>query len=153
MKYTILNRDTEIGKSKVVKKFVRSTLLKDKILVPWSDSKKDGKVHRLFRLGTVYKAWRYLRSIGLRTPLIESVVIKTLLITEHIKGTTLKYLTDELLSGINDNSFHWLEIAGEEIAKIHITHSVLRGLRPTDLISSDQGIFFVGLEGFSFFIR
>jgi tRNA A-37 threonylcarbamoyl transferase component Bud32 len=121
------------------------------MLVPWSNSKKEAKVHRLFRLGTIYKALRYLRSIGLRTPLIESVVIdKALLITEYINGTNLKILADGLLAGKNEDSYCWLEVAGEEIAKIHTNHSILRGLRPANLIISDHGIFFTGLDGFNF---
>ena len=71
LKYTILNTYNNIEKSIVVTHFIRSNLHKDKMLVPWSNSKKEAKVHRLFRLGTMYKALRYLRSIGLRTPLIE----------------------------------------------------------------------------------
>jgi tRNA A-37 threonylcarbamoyl transferase component Bud32 len=62
----------------------------------------------------------------------------------------LKILTDALLAGKNEYSCCWLEIAGEKIAKIHTNHSILRGLRPANLIISDHGIFFTGLDGFNF---
>ncbi|HEY7081560.1 MAG TPA: hypothetical protein VH500_17850 [Nitrososphaeraceae archaeon] len=43
-----------------------------------------------------------------------------------------------------------VEVAGEKIAKIHTNHSILRGLRPENLIISDHGIFFTGLDGSKF---
>jgi hypothetical protein len=82
LKYTILNTDTNIEKSIVVTHFIRSNLHKDKMLVPWSNSKNGSQSTSTISAGAMYKAFKYLRSIGLRTPLIVSVVDKALLITE-----------------------------------------------------------------------
>lgn len=151
LKYTILDVDTKYQKSIVVKHFASSSLGKNPILVSWLTSQKIPRSHPLFLLGTEYKALRYLRSIGLRTPSIESVVIgKRLLITEHIEGMTLEALTNNLLAGRNLSSLYWLGIAGEEIATIHRNHSALGSIRPADLIISDKCIFFTGLDQFEF---
>ena len=151
LKYTISDADTKYQKSIIVKNFARSNMGRSPILVSWLTSQKIPRSHPLFLLGTEYKALRYLRSIGIRTPLIESVVIEhRLLVTEHIEGMTLEALTNNLLAGRNLNSLYWLGIAGEDIATIHLNHSALGSVRPADLIISDKSIFFTGLDHLEF---
>jgi tRNA A-37 threonylcarbamoyl transferase component Bud32/predicted nucleotidyltransferase len=106
----------------------------------------------LIRLGTKYKAFRHIRSLGLNSPTIVSVIIaKRLFITYFLNGRTiLDLIKDYSRESNNDACLYWLKLSGEQIAKIHSHKLTVGQLGPTDLIVSDQGLYFTGLEDFGF---
>src|SRR5215208_4571046 len=55
-----------------VKELAKSKTLKWTTVGPWSAPVKRFRMDPLFRLGSEYKAIRYIRSLGLRTPMIEA---------------------------------------------------------------------------------
>ncbi|MFZ0328528.1 MAG: nucleotidyltransferase domain-containing protein, partial [Nitrososphaeraceae archaeon] len=128
-KYTIVDADKKNQKSVVVKNLAESSYWEKSSFGSWLNSQKKFKSSPLFRLATEYKALRYLRSIGLKTPLVEAMVIgKRLLITQHIEGVTMKILANDLLVGRRESSLDWLGTFGEQIAMIHCKQSTLGDL-------------------------
>ncbi|HYZ50890.1 MAG TPA: hypothetical protein VE593_08380, partial [Nitrososphaeraceae archaeon] len=108
----------------------------------------------IFRLGCEYRALRHLRTLGLNSPSILSVVIgKKLLITEYIHGKTILDIVKDY-SREADNSTnvgqYWLRMSGEHIARVHSEKSTFGNLNPSDLIVCGQDLFFTGLEHFNF---
>ena len=70
----------------------------------------------LFRLGSEYKAIRYLRSLGLHTPLIEAVVLdRRLLVTQFLDGITLADVIRDCMRGKGGASL--ISKAGAELQK------------------------------------
>jgi tRNA A-37 threonylcarbamoyl transferase component Bud32 len=129
-KYTIVDADKKNQKSVVVKNLSESSYWEKSSFGSWLNSQKKFKSSPLFRLATEYKALRYLRSIGLKTPLVEAMVIgKRLLITQHIEGVTMKILANDLLVGRRESSLD---------------------LRPQDIIITNKHIYFTGLNDFKF---
>ena len=151
LKYTISDDDTKYQKSIIVKNFARSNMGRNPILVSWLTSQKIPRSHPLFLLGTEYKALRYLRSIGIRTPLIESVVIgNRLLVTEHIEGMTLEALTNNLLAGRNLSSLVLVRDCWRGYRDDPSQPFSIGRCSPADLIISDKSIFFTGLDHLEF---
>lgn len=149
-KYTISDPNTKNQKSIVIKHLTRSTL-RQKGSLSWWNSQKIFGTSPVFSLGTEYKALRYLRTIGLKTPIVESVVPeKSLLVTEYLEGITMDVLAKNLLVGGNESSLYWLGIAGEEFAIVHGSGSTFGGLKPKDLIITGEQIYFTGLDRFKF---
>jgi hypothetical protein len=120
-KYTIVDADKKNQKSAVVKNLA----WEKSSFGSWLNSQEKFKSSQLFRLVTEYKALRYLRSIGLKTPLVEAMVIaKRLLITQHIEGVTMKNLANDLLLKRCESSLEWLGTFGEQIAMIHANNQL-----------------------------
>ena len=149
--YTLTDIDRNEKKIIVVKEFTKSKGIKWAALSLWTSPVKTFKVDPLFRLGTEYKALRYLRSLGINTPTIKSVVLgKNLLVTEYIEGKTLadvirKMLNENRLEGLN-----WIKFAAELIAKIHADKSTLGNSKPKNIIVNKDFLCFTDVEQFGF---
>jgi tRNA A-37 threonylcarbamoyl transferase component Bud32/predicted nucleotidyltransferase len=111
------------------------------------------KVDPLFRLGNEYKALRHIRSMGLHSPMIQSVVLdKTILVCEFIEGELLSDILNRLSSNKNyaDHDLEWINLAGQHIAKIHVHECTLGDIKSSNLIISNNTLYFTGLDQFNF---
>ena len=132
-----------------VKAFAKSKAVKWAALSVWTSPVKRFKVDPLFRLGSEYKAIRYIRSLGLRTPAIEAVVLdRKILVTQFIEGITLADVIRDCTKGRGDAGL--LGEAGTQIAKIHNTGSTLGNVKPKNVIVSGNGLYFTDVEQFVF---
>jgi tRNA A-37 threonylcarbamoyl transferase component Bud32/predicted nucleotidyltransferase len=153
--YTIRdNSQSGLRRSIVVKELARVKPLKWPLYDILGSYKKGSRFDPISRLGCEYRALRYIRTLGLNSPTIISVVIgKKLLITEYIHGKTIldivKNYSKEPDYSAN-SSLYWLKRSGEQIAKIHSEKSTFGNLSPDGLIVSDQDLYITGLEQFNF---
>ena len=151
-----LRRDSrsDLKQSIVVKDLSKVKPLKWPIYNILGSYKKRPRLDPIFRLGCEYRALRYIRTLGLHSPSIISVVIgKKLLITEYIQGKTILDIVKDCsreADYIDNASLYWLKRSGEHMAKIHSEKSTFGNLNPSDLIVCDQDLFFTGLEHFNF---
>src|SRR5918911_3989906 len=84
------SNDHNLSKSLVLKNMATTKRTRWRSLGRLSSSMDRSKVDPLFKLATEYKALRHIRSIGLHSPLIQSVVLdKTTLVCEFIEGELL----------------------------------------------------------------
>jgi tRNA A-37 threonylcarbamoyl transferase component Bud32/predicted nucleotidyltransferase len=149
---TLTNPDDNTqNKIIVVKELAKTKGLKWRGLGIWTTPVRQFSIDPLFRLGTEYKALRYIRRLGLNTPIIESVILdKKMLVTEFIEGKTIADITKECLRRNSVEGLEWIRVAGEQIAKIHADKSTLGNLKPMDLIISRDNLYFTGGEQFGF---
>jgi tRNA A-37 threonylcarbamoyl transferase component Bud32/predicted nucleotidyltransferase len=142
----------DLGEYKIaVKELAKSKTVKWAALSIWTSPVKRFRVDPLFRLGSEYKALRYIRSLGLHTPIVEAVVLdKKLLVTQFIEGMTLS----NVIRDYNDNKGDsgWLYHAGEQVARIHIDGSSLGNIKPKNIIvsSNKKLLYFTDVEQFVF---
>lgn len=150
--YTLTDPDEKTPtKVIVVKEFAKPNGGKFRGLITCASSVKKFRIDPLFRLGTQYKALRYIRCLGLNTPIIESVVLgKKILVTQFIEGKTVADITKECLRINSIEDLKWIRVAGEQIAKIHADKSTLGNVKPKDLIVSKNILYFTGIEQFGF---
>jgi tRNA A-37 threonylcarbamoyl transferase component Bud32/predicted nucleotidyltransferase len=150
--FTLKNLDDNSHKMMVVKHYAKTKGIKWAALSVWTSQVRRFKVDPLFRLGNEYKALRYIRSLGLKTPNIESVILgKRLLITEFIKGNSL---ADVIQYSLNENdeynNIDLIKAAGEQIATIHNDKSTLGNIKPKNLIIRGNSLYFTGVDQFGF---
>lgn len=132
-----------------VKELAKSKAVKWAALSLWTAPVKRFKVDPLFRLGSEYRAIRYLRSIGLNTPAIEAVVLdRKLLVTKFIEGRTLADVIKDCARDRDDSGL--LRQAGAQIAKIHNDGSSLGNIKPKNVIVSGSSLYFTDIEQFIF---
>lgn len=132
-----------------VKELAKTKAVKWAALSVWTAPVKRFRVDPLFRLGSEYKAIRYIRSLGLRTPAIEAVVLdRKILVTRFIEGMTLA----DVIRGCAKGGWGagLLGEAGIQIAKIHSTGSTLGNVKPKNIIVSGNGLYFTDVEQFVF---
>jgi tRNA A-37 threonylcarbamoyl transferase component Bud32/predicted nucleotidyltransferase len=133
-----------------VKELAKSKTLKWTTVGPWSAPVKRFRMDPLFRLGSEYKAIRYIRSLGLRTPMIEAVVLdRRLLVTRFVEGITLADVIRDCCMGGKDG-VSLINEAGAEIAKIHSTGATLGNIKPKNIIVSEKDLYFTNVEQFIF---
>ena len=133
-----------------VKEPAKSETLKWTTVGPWRAPVKRFRMDPLFRLGSEYKAIRYIRSLGLRTPMIEAVVLdRRLLVTRFVEGITLADVIRECCMGGKDG-VSLINEAGAEIAKIHSTGATLGNIKPKNIIVSEKDLYFTNVEQFIF---
>ena len=109
------------------------------------------RIDPLFKLGNEYKALRYIRFLGLNSPIIESVVVgKKMLITEFIEGKLISDIIKNCLKNNVTDGLDWIKLAGEKIATIHADGSTLGNIKPRDLIISKDTLYITGIEDFGF---
>jgi tRNA A-37 threonylcarbamoyl transferase component Bud32/predicted nucleotidyltransferase len=133
-----------------VKELAKSKTLKWTTVGPWSAPVKRFRMDPLFRLGSEYKAIRYIRSLGLRTPMIEAVVLdRRLLVTRFVEGITLADVIRDCCMGSKDG-VSLINEAGAEIAKIHSTGATLGNIKPKNIIVSEKDLYFTNVEQFIF---
>jgi tRNA A-37 threonylcarbamoyl transferase component Bud32/predicted nucleotidyltransferase len=132
-----------------VKELAKSKALKWAMEGLWNPPVKRFRLDPLFRLGSEYKAIRYLRSLGLHTPLIEAVVLdKRLLVTQFLDGITLADVIRDCMRGKGGASL--ISKAGAEIAKIHSAGATLGNIKPKNIIASEKHLYFTDVEQFIF---
>src|SRR5919109_2855695 len=133
-----------------VKELEKSKALKWAMLGLWTASVKRFRMDPLFRLGSEYKALRYIRSLGLHTPLIEAVVLdRKLLVTRFLEGETLADVIRSYLRGKGGDA-GLISEAGAQIAKIHGTGATLGNIKPKNIIVSGKDLYFTDVEQFMF---
>jgi tRNA A-37 threonylcarbamoyl transferase component Bud32/predicted nucleotidyltransferase len=133
----------------VVKELARSKALKWAMVGLWSEPVRRYRMDPLFRLGWEYKAIRYIRSLGLRTPVIEAVVLdRRLLVTQFVDGITLADVIRDCMVGKGDVSL--ISKAGAEIAKIHTSGATFGNIKPKNIIVSEKDLYFTDVEQFAF---
>jgi tRNA A-37 threonylcarbamoyl transferase component Bud32/predicted nucleotidyltransferase len=132
-----------------VKELAKTKAVKWAALSLWTAPVKRFRVDPLFRLGSEYKAIRYIRSLGLRTPAIEAVVLdRKLLVTQFIEGRTLADVIKDVGRGRGDAGA--IREAGAQIAKIHNAGSSLGNIKPKNVIVSGGDLYFTDVEQFVF---
>jgi tRNA A-37 threonylcarbamoyl transferase component Bud32/predicted nucleotidyltransferase len=137
--------DDDRKKTIVVKKLAKSKA------IGWSSSGRNYKVDPLFRLSTEYKALRYIRLLGLNSPVIESVVLgKKILVTEFIEGILISDIMKNCLNRNTIDGLGWIKVAGEKIGIIHADKSTLGDLNPSSLIIRKGTLYITGAEQFGF---
>jgi tRNA A-37 threonylcarbamoyl transferase component Bud32/predicted nucleotidyltransferase len=137
------------GRKLAVKELAKTKAVKWAALSIWTAPVKRFRVDPLFRLGSEYKAIRYIRSLGLRTPAIEAVVLdRRLLVTQFIEGETLAGVIRACLKGAGDAGL--VREAGAQIARIHRTGSSLGNIKPKNVIASEGVLYFTDVEQFMF---
>lgn len=144
----VLEHDS--GEYKIaVKDLAKSKAVKWAALNVWTSPVKRFRVDPLFRLGSEYKAIRYIRSLGLCTPAIEALVLdRKILVTQFIEGMTLADLIRDRTKSSSDAGL--LGEAGAQIAKIHSTGSTLGNVKPKNVIVSGSDLYFTDVEQFVF---
>ncbi|MFL6482621.1 MAG: nucleotidyltransferase domain-containing protein [Nitrososphaera sp.] len=130
-----------------VKEVAKSKALKWAMIGLWSAPVKRFRMNPLLRIGSEYKAIRYMRSLGLHTPVIEAVVLdKRLLVTRFLDGITLADVIRDCMKGKGDGSL--IRKAGAEIAKIHTVGATLGDIKPKHIIVKDNDLYFTNVEQF-----
>ncbi|MDQ3717793.1 MAG: nucleotidyltransferase domain-containing protein [Thermoproteota archaeon] len=148
-----------------VKEIARSKALKWAMAGLWNEPARRYRMDPLFRLGSEYKAIRYIRSLGLHTPIIEAVVLdRRLLVTGFVDGMSLADVVREYGMADNDggsgssSTSHGtgaslISKAGAEIAKVHAAGSTFGNIKPENIIVSGEGgddLYFTDVEQFIF---
>jgi tRNA A-37 threonylcarbamoyl transferase component Bud32/predicted nucleotidyltransferase len=130
-----------------VKEVPKSKALKWAMIGLWSTPVKRFRMNPLLRIGSEYKAIRYMRSLGLHTPVIEAVVLdRRLLVTRFLDGMTLADVIGDCMKGKGDSSL--IRKAGAEIAKIHRAGATLGDIKPKHIIVKDNRLYFTHVEQF-----
>lgn len=164
--YTL--QDTSIHNrsiSVVVKKFATLKGLKWAALNLWYSSlgwfkKRSYRIDPLERLGTEYKALRYLRNeLGLNTPTILAIDFeRRLMVTNFVEGQILSEIIRDSLkkkSTAGKENVFWIRTTGKYIAMIHSSRCALGNIKPNNIIINNKDginsrIFFTDLEQFDF---
>jgi tRNA A-37 threonylcarbamoyl transferase component Bud32/predicted nucleotidyltransferase len=146
----VLKHDSSYEYKIAVKELARSKALKWAMVGLWSEPVRKYRMDPLFRLGSEYKAIRYIRSLGLRTPVIEAVVLdRRLLVTRFVDGITLAdVIKEDCMVGKDGTSL--ISKAGAEIAKIHTTGATFGNIKPKNIIVSEKDLYFTDVEQFIF---
>jgi tRNA A-37 threonylcarbamoyl transferase component Bud32 len=137
-----------------VKELARSKALKWAMVGLWSEPVRKYRMDPLFRLGSEYKAIRYIRSLGLRTPVIEAVVLdRRLLVTRFVDGITLADVIRDCMVGKGGASL--ISKAGAEIATIHAAGATFGNIEPKNIIvngeeEEEDDLYFTDVEQFIF---
>lgn len=112
----------------------------------------------LFRLGTEYKALRYLRNeVGLNTPAIFAIDLeRRILITEFVNGPSLFHIIQDSLkkTSIGAENIYWFKLIGKNFAMVHGTNVTLGNLKPNSIIINNtstlnDSVFFTSLDQFN----
>jgi tRNA A-37 threonylcarbamoyl transferase component Bud32 len=117
----------------------------------WNEPVRRYRMDPLFRLGSEYKAIRYIRSLGLHTPVIEAVVLgRRLIVTQFVDGITLADVIRDCMAGKGDASL--IGKAGAEIAKVHTSGATFGNIKPKNIIVSEKDLllYFTDVEQFIF---
>ncbi|MDQ3998874.1 MAG: nucleotidyltransferase domain-containing protein [Thermoproteota archaeon] len=134
-----------------VKELARSKALKWAMVGLWNEPVRRYRMDPLFRLGSEYKAIRYIRSLGLHTPVIEAVVLgRRLIVTQFVDGITLADVIRDYMAGKGDASL--IGKAGAEIAKVHTSGATFGNIKPKNIIVSEKDLllYFTDVEQFIF---
>jgi tRNA A-37 threonylcarbamoyl transferase component Bud32 len=112
----------------------------------------------LFRLGSEYKALRYLRNeVGLNTPAIFAIDLeRRILITEFVNGPSLFQVIQDSLkkTSIGTENIFWFKLIGKNLAMVHGTNATLGNLKPNSIIINNtstlnDSLYFTSLDQFN----
>jgi tRNA A-37 threonylcarbamoyl transferase component Bud32 len=121
-------------------------------------SKYPPRADPLFRLGTEYKALRYLRNeVGLNTPAILAIDLeRRILVTEFVNGPNLLQVIQDSLkkTSIEAENIFWFKLIGKNFAMVHGINVTLGNLKPNSIILNNtstlnDGVFFTSLDQFN----
>lgn len=130
-----------------VKKLAKTKGVKWAALGVWTAYLKKFQTDPLLRLGTEYRALRHLRTLGLRTPAIEAVVLdERLIVTKYVDGPSLAQIMRAALKGQQGPE---IREAGQQMAQVHRSGSCFGNIKPKNVIAGD-GLWFTDLEQFVF---
>jgi tRNA A-37 threonylcarbamoyl transferase component Bud32 len=130
-----------------VKEVTKSKALKWAMVGLWNEPVKRFRMDPLLRIGSEYKAIRYMRSLGLRTPIIEAVVLdRKLLVTRFLDGITMADVIRDCLRSKGEASL--IRKAGAEIAKVHTAGATLGNIKPKHIIVNENDLYFTNVEQF-----
>lgn len=141
------------------KELARSKSVKWAALNMWTAQVKKFKVDPMFRLGTEYRALRHLRTLGLKTPEIEAVVLdRRIIATKFVEGTSLADIIRRALAGNgNGENLEIVREAGRQVATVHAAGACFGNIKPKNVISttnddnsSPPSLWFTDLEQFVF---
>lgn len=133
----------------VVKDLAKTKSVKWAALNLWTAQIKRFKVDPISRLGSEYKAIRYVRGLGLCTPAIEAIVLdRKLLVTRFVEGRTLADVIRSCIKG--NDELYLLAKAGSQVARIHNAGASLGNIKPKNVIVTESGLCFTDLEQFVF---
>jgi tRNA A-37 threonylcarbamoyl transferase component Bud32/predicted nucleotidyltransferase len=137
----------ENGELKIAaKELARTKAVKWAALSMWTAQKF--RADPLFRLGTIYRALRHLRTLGLLTPEIEAVALDSRVIaTRFVEGRSLADVMRRALAGREGTEM--LAEAGKQMATVHSTGACFGNIKPKNVIVSN-GLWFTDLEQFVF---
>nr|WP_294806490.1 nucleotidyltransferase domain-containing protein [uncultured Nitrososphaera sp.] len=142
------------GEMKIAaKELARTKSVKWAALSMWTAQVKKFKVDPVFRLGTEYRALRYLRTLGLKTPEIEAVVLDGRMIaTRFMEGPSLADIIRGALAGGNNNidDLALVREAGRQVAAVHAAGACFGNIKPKNVIAKDGLLWFTDLEQFVF---
>jgi tRNA A-37 threonylcarbamoyl transferase component Bud32/predicted nucleotidyltransferase len=122
-------------------------------------SKYPVRADPLFRLGTEYKALRYLRKeVGLNTPVILAIDLEhRILVTELVEGRSLLQIVQGSLkkTSVGLECILWIKEIGKRFAMVHEANVTLGNIKPDNIIINNMnnlngGIFFTSLDQFNF---
>jgi tRNA A-37 threonylcarbamoyl transferase component Bud32/predicted nucleotidyltransferase len=151
--YIIQDPDNQsVSKSLVVKSMITPKRVKWSGLHKLSPTIDTSRNDPVFRLGNEYKALRHIRFIGLHAPRVQSVVLnRMMLVTEFIEGKSIYDMLKQY-SNKNDilHNLGWINVAGKDIAKIHACKCTLGNIKPSNLIVSNNRVYFTGVDEFGF---
>jgi tRNA A-37 threonylcarbamoyl transferase component Bud32 len=133
----------------VVKDLARTKSVKWAALSLWTAPIKHFKVDPISRLGSEYRAIRYVRDLGLCTPAVEAVVLdRKLLVTRFVEGRTLADVIKSCIKG--NDELYLLAKAGSQVAMVHNAGASFGNIKPKNVIVSEGGLYFTDLEQFIF---
>jgi len=130
-----------------VKKLAKTKGVKWAALGVWTAYLKKFQTDPLLRLGTEYRAIRHLRTLGLKTPAIEAVVLdERLLVTRYVEGPSLAQI---MRAGLKGQETTEIREAGRQIALVHRTGACFGNIKPKNVIAGES-LWFTDLEQFVF---
>jgi tRNA A-37 threonylcarbamoyl transferase component Bud32/predicted nucleotidyltransferase len=130
-----------------VKEVAKSKALKWAMVGLWNEPVKRFRMDPLLRIGSEYKAIRYMRNLGLKTPVIEAVVLdRKLLVTRFLDGITIADVIIDCMRGKGEGNL--VRKAGEEIAKVHAAGATLGNIKPKHIIVNENDLYFTNVEQF-----
>jgi tRNA A-37 threonylcarbamoyl transferase component Bud32/predicted nucleotidyltransferase len=130
-----------------VKEVTKSKALKWAMVGLWNEPVQRFRMDPLLRIGSEYKAIRYMRSLGLRTPIIEAVVLdRKLLVTRFLDGITMADVIRDCMGSKGEASL--IRKAGAEIAKVHTAGATLGNIKPKHIIVNENDLYFTNVEQF-----
>jgi Kae1-associated kinase Bud32 len=149
---TTLYTITENGRTEkiVVKHFASVKAVKWAAMNLWVAGIKKFKVDPSIRLNREYGAMLHMKTLGINTPEILAVAPdKRLLITRYIEGETLS----DIISSVLDNKTSDMTVIiefGKLLHKLHANGCTLVDTKPSNMLVSNERIYFTDLEQFAF---
>jgi Kae1-associated kinase Bud32 len=146
--YTI--NENERTEKIVVKHFASLKAVKWAAMNVWVAGVKRFQVDPSLRLSREYAAIRHMKTLGIDTPEILAVALdKRLLITKYIEGETLSDIINSILENKTSDTGMITQF-GKLLCKLHASGCTLGDTKPSNMLVSNERIYFTDLEQFAF---